>query len=98
MNENAMLEEQIHIIITIPKNAASIEITATMIGDDGIPFRANTVMKPEDIRTARQDFLDNVEGGDDFDAVYTLTEKGREIYEQLANGDATCEDLLEKYF
>ena len=98
MDKETMLDDQIHIIITIPKSTASLKISATMIDSDGKTSEAYSIMTPDDIRTARQGFLDNVEGGDDFDAVYTLTEKGKEMYDKLANGDATWDDLLEKYF
>ena len=36
-----------------------------------------------EIADARQDFLDNVEDGDDYDAIYTLTEEGERYLDSL---------------
>ena len=69
--------ELINIIVKVPENTVACKFTATMITDDGKLQDAEMTMNATDFRQARQDFLDNVEGGDDYDAVYTLTEKAK---------------------
>ena len=75
--------EETNVIMKIPKNSAKITIIAWIIDKDGELQKCSKTLMPDDIRAARQDFLDNVEGGDDYDARYVLTEKGREYLEQL---------------
>lgn len=78
--------EIIHIIIEIPKETARLEITATTLNGDGNPEKLLSVMTPSEIRQARKDFLDYVDGGDDYNAQYTLTDLGREYAERIKSG------------
>lgn len=68
--------ELINIIVKVPENTAACKFIAKMM-DDGKLIEAHMDMSPEEFRQARQDFLDNVEGGDDYDKVYVLTEKAK---------------------
>ena len=61
-------------------------VTAKMI-QNGKLIEAKMDMTPEDFRQLRQDFIDNVEGGDEYDDVYTLTDIGKEIADQILGGD-----------
>ena len=74
--------DEINIIVKIPKDAARITINAVVLDDDGSPLGVSKTLNPEDIRQARQDFLDNVEDGDDYDSLVVLTDAGREWLEQ----------------
>lgn len=74
--------DEINIIVKIPKDTARITIHAVVLDDDGSPLGVSKTLNPEDIRQARQDFLDNVEDGDDYDALFVLTDAGREWLEQ----------------
>lgn len=74
--------DEINIIVKIPKDAARITINAVVLDNDGSPLGVSKTLNPEDIRQARQDFLDNVEDGDDYDALVVLTDAGREWLEQ----------------
>ena len=77
--------EMINIIMKIPKNTVMIETEVTAMKDDGNMFTATNIMTVGDIFEARKDFLDNVEAGDDYDAVYELTEKGRKFLEAMTD-------------
>lgn len=83
-----------HIILAIPSGTARLKAEVTLLDGDGQPHICETVLGPEEIRQARQDFLDNVDGGDDYNAVYTLTEKGRELYERIKAGEEIDWDSL----
>ena len=83
-NKNVELEEM-GLIIRIPKNCKKFKIKAT-VDIDGVETKVERKFKFEDIMTARQDFLDNVELGDDFDAKFQVTEEGLKwLEEQLKN-------------
>lgn len=79
-------EDFIHIILPVPKDTVTVSVTAKMI-QNGKLIEAKMDMTPEDFRQLRQDFLDNVEGGDEYDDVYTLTDIGKEIADQILGGD-----------
>lgn len=64
------------IIIKIPENTVRLEITGTVMDEDGNVVKAHTILNPSDVYMARKDFMDYV-GDDDYDALYVLTEKGR---------------------
>ena len=66
--------ELIHIIVQVPKDTVTVSFDAKLV-QGGQLVTAHMDMTPEEFRQARQDFLDEVEGGDDFDAVYTLTDE-----------------------
>lgn len=66
------------VIIKIPENTVRLEITASVMDEDGNVVKAYNILSPSDVYVARRDFLDYV-GDDDYDgrALYVLTEKGR---------------------
>ena len=72
-----------NIILKIPENAASLTVIANMVDSDGKLMKVQKTLSVQDIFKARQDFLDNVEGGDDYDAKFVLTEEGKAYLEQL---------------
>ena len=79
--------DQINIILPIPKQTVSMDLTVKVMDGDTI----QTVYKPftiSDIHDMRANFLDNVAFGDDYDAVYTITEEGKRYLEAL-NEDHT---------
>ena len=78
-------EDYIHIILPVPKDTVTVSVTAKMI-QNGKLIEAKTDMTPEDFRQLRQDFLDEVEDGDDYDKVWSLTEEGKEYAERLLRG------------
>jgi len=75
--------ELINIIVKVPENTVACKFTATMITDDGKLEDAEMKMNATEFRQARKDFLDNVDGGDEYDTMYTLTEEGKAYVERL---------------
>lgn len=76
--------EQQYVMLQIPKGTLKLEIIATMFGEDNKNTRLMEVSREldvDEIFKARQDFLEYV--GDDFDATYSLTDKGREYLQSL---------------
>ena len=79
--------EDMGVILRIPKEAIRLELTVKLLDEDGVLREVVAEFSASDIREARQAFLDNVEMGDDYDAVWGLTEKGRrELDEMIADG------------
>lgn len=78
-------EDFIHIILPVPKDTVTVSVTAKMI-QNGKLIEAKMDMPPEDFRQLRQDFLDEVEAGDEYDDVYTLTEEGERYADMLLRG------------
>lgn len=74
--------EEMNVIIKVPKDVVRITMNCTVFSD-GMEdlLKVEAVLGREDIRQARQDFLDNVEDGDDYDALYCLTDAGRALLE-----------------
>ena len=66
---------EMNIILRIPEGAAALDVTATILGEDGETLKVNRRLSVRDIFKARQAFLDNVEDGDDYDGYYVLTEE-----------------------
>ena len=81
--EKSIEVEEMNIILLIPKEVASITVNAVIIDADDKTLKVSRRLSVEDIRKARQDFLDNVEGGDDYDAHYVLSDEGMKYLEQL---------------
>jgi len=69
--------EDMGVIIRIPKEAVRLTMTVLILDEDGNLQEVVAEFSASDIREARQAFLDNVEFGDDYDAIWQLTEKGR---------------------
>ena len=92
MAENMELQQEldcelINIIVKVPENTVACKFTATMITDDGKLQDAEMKMNATEFRQARKDFLDNVEGGDEYDGLYVLTEEGRKYVDKLLGVD-----------
>lgn len=69
--------EDMGVILRIPKEAVRLKMTVLILDEDGNLQEVCAEFSASDIREARQAFLDNVEFGDDYDAMWQLTEKGR---------------------
>ena len=80
------------VILKIPKEAVCLAITAQIFDEDGKLQEVETKLKVSEIMDARRDFLDNVEGGDEYDARYVVTEAGREYLKSLDGDDLDGED------
>ena len=92
MAENFELQQEldtelIHIIVQVPKDTVAVSFDAKLF-QNGQLVTAHMDMSAEEFRWARQDFLDNVDGGDEYDAVYTLTDEGKAYAEKLFGGKA----------
>ena len=75
--------EDMGVILRIPKEAVRLELTVLLLDEDGGLQEVVAEFSASDIREARQAFLDNVEFGDDYDAIWQLTEKGRRQLEEM---------------
>ena len=75
--------EEINVILRIPRDAASITIKAALIDENEKTVKLSRRLSAENIRLARQAFLDNVEDGDDYDARFVLTDEGRAYLKEL---------------
>lgn len=82
MEQQELNCELINIIVKVPKETVTCGFTAKLL-QGGKLVEAHMDMSPEEFRQARQDFLDNVEGGDDFDKVYVLSEEGKAYVDNL---------------
>lgn len=85
MNEdqNPIELDEMPIILKIPKDSVAIELISTMLDENGDLMRVSRRISVSEIHRYRQDFLNNVEFKDDYDAVYALTEEGRALAEKL---------------
>ena len=72
-----------NIILRIPENAASLEISASLVDENGKLMNVRKQLTVQDIFKARQDFLENVEGGDEYDVKYVIIDEGREYLQEL---------------
>ena len=84
--EQELDTELIHIIVQVPKDTVTVSFDAKLL-QDGKLVEAHMDMTPEEFRQARQDFLDEVEAGDEYDKLYALTAEGREYAEKLLGRD-----------
>lgn len=80
--------EEMNIFLKIPTAAAAITVEAILLDDDGKTQKVRKHLNIADIHTARQDFLDYVDGGDDYDAKFIITDEGRRYLEELESGRA----------
>lgn len=71
-----------HVILEIPNAAYHLDIVAKTIDDEENSQIITTRMGLADIRQARQDFLENVAAGDEYNAVWGITQKGLESIEK----------------
>ena len=87
MEEQKTIElEEMNVILRIPEAAASVTVTAVTIDENDEPVKVCRRFSAEDIRAARQAFLENVEDGDDYDARFVITDEGMGYLEQLKEG------------
>ncbi len=87
-DEREVMElEEMNIFLRIPKEAVALEVTASLLDGDGKIMKVSAQLSVSEIHDRRQDFLDNVEDGDNYDAKYVLTDEGRAYLEQLKNSE-----------
>lgn len=78
-----VIEADMNIIIKIPRNAVMLNATISFLDGNGEVLKASKIYDVTEINQCRQDFLDNVEFGDDYDASFVLTDLGMEYLESL---------------
>ena len=78
--------EEMNVILRIPVSSASVTVTAMVIDENDELVKVCRRFSAEDIRSARQVFLDNVEDGDDYNARFVITKEGMSYREQLKEG------------
>lgn len=71
-----------NVILQIPKNASEITMTAKILEDDKV-IEAQGRYDIAMLFQARKDFLDYVSDGDDYNATYLLTDKGKAYLKEL---------------
>ena len=86
-NEQYVELDEYNIIMKVPIGTVWLEAKVRYAGDDGTLHEVLKRMNPHDLMEARQNFLENVEDGDDYDVRYTLTENGRKLAESLIRRD-----------
>ncbi len=73
--------EEMLMVIGLPVGTFKAEISCEVMGADGETFKCGKVLTARDIQELREDFVENV--GDDYNAKYVLTDKGRACLEEL---------------
>jgi hypothetical protein len=85
--QKQIVTDTVPIILRIPKDSILLEITSHFVAfnDDCIPKiqKCHASFQKDDIEDFRHDFLDNVESGDDYDAVYELTPEAKKEIDAL---------------
>ncbi len=81
--QTEVLLKEMNVILQIPEEAAAIDVTAHILRGEKV-LSVTRSFNAEALRKARQDFLDNVEDGDDYDPVYRLTPKGLKMAMDMA--------------
>lgn len=84
--------EQINVILQIPKNTAKLKIEAVIVDDDNQAHIVTRTLSTQEVFDARKDFTDWVDE-EEYGAVYTLTDLGREYLDSIKNGDADAEQV-----
>ena len=82
--------EQINVILQIPKNTAKLKIEAVIVDDDNQAHVVTRSLSTQEVFDARKDFTDWVDE-EEYGAVYTITDLGREYLESLKAGNANAE-------
>ena len=86
-DEKEIIElEEMNVILRIPVSAASVTVIALLIDENDEPVKVTRRLSAEEIRSARQVFLDNVTDGDDYDARFVITDEGKDYLELLKEG------------
>ena len=70
-----------NVLLTIPENSIQVTVDVKTMENGEIVDLIGTY-NPKDIREIRSDFLQAVPDGDEWNAVYTLTEKGQEYVDK----------------
>ena len=84
--------EQINIILQIPKNTAKLKIEAVIVDDDNQAHIVTRTLSTQEVFDARKDFTDWVDE-EEYGAVYTLTDSGREYLDSMENGDVDAKQV-----
>ncbi len=79
--------QEMNIILKIPENAVFLEVKASLMDENGQLMNVMKKLPVQDIFKARQDFLQNVEDGDEYDARYVLTDEGMEYLNSLLEAE-----------
>jgi hypothetical protein len=79
--------QEINIILKIPENAFFLEVKASLMDENGQLMNVMKKLPVQDIFKARQDFLQNVEDGDEYDARYVLTDESMEYLTGLQEAE-----------
>lgn len=82
--------EQTNVILQIPKNTAKLKIEAVIVDDDNQAHVVTRSLSTQEVFDARKDFTDWVDE-EEYGAVYTITDLGREYLESLKAGNANAE-------
>ena len=85
MSEEITVNEM-NIFFTVPETCIELEVKAIMLDENNNPISVTKKLTLNDIVSARKDFLDYVDDGDDYDAKYVLTDEGRSYVETLMKG------------
>lgn len=70
-----------NVLLTIPENSIQVTVSVKTMENGEIVSIIGTY-GPKDIREIRSDFLEAVPDGDDWNAVYTLTDEGQEYVDK----------------
>lgn len=89
--DDTIILDNYPIIMRIPKGAVALDITASIIVDEQLQ-KVTAKFDNNNIFQFRKDFMDYV-GDDDFDAVYTLTDEGRNYLEELRARNGELYDM-----
>ena len=82
--------KEMGILLKVPVNTITMSITVRLINSDGEVEQQVAEFDHSNIIDFRKDFLDNVELGDDYDALYAFTEQGNEYLKSL---DSKCGEV-----
>lgn len=74
--------DEMNVIMRIPERAVAVTVNVTIL-ENGEQVSVSKEMDIVDIRKAREDFLSNVEFGDDYDARFVLTEEGKKYLDEV---------------
>lgn len=87
-DDSTITLDEMNVIVKIPERAVALTITAVIL-ENGEQVNVSKKMDVVEIRQARDDFLNNVEFGDDYDGVFVLSD---EVKKQLEESDTDgCE-------
>lgn len=75
------------IILQVPEGSISAELTLTVMDDDLTVHEERQHMMRRDIKNARAQFLRYIPDGDEYDAVYMLTDEGRAMLEAMGRNE-----------